>query len=347
MGQQLYGESGYLDVNKLELQPFMVLIGARRIGKTYGVLKKMLDENRKFIYMRRTTAEIEFSANEKTCPFNVFKPDYFIGTERATKYTFEFGDNVVVDDHEELAVRGIMVSLVSVAKIRGFDGSEFTDIVYDEFIPERHVSRINGEGDALLNAYETINSNRELEGKPPVRMWLLANSNNLDNPVLVSLGIREKVEQMRRKGQEYSVLRDRGITIVNVSNSPISKAKAETTLYKAIAQDSKFSHMALENDFSYNDFSNIDNKRLIEYIPRCRIGDFVVFDHKNEVGNVHIARIKTPVTKVYPFKDDGIRAFRIANENLYYSYLYGELTFDSYETKIEMSKVLPFLDDCT
>ena len=345
----LFDKNGDLDVERLEQQPFMVLVGARRIGKTYGVLQKMLRENRYFIYMRRTSSEIEFAANEKTSPFNVFKPDFWIGTEHDSKYTYTFGDVEIDTDTEKRTItpRGIMVALTAVAKIRGFDGSKFTDIVYDEFIPERHVNKINGEGDALLNAYETINSNRELDGLPPVRLWLLANANNLDSPILVSLGIREKMEQMRRKNQQYSVMRERGITILNVSESPISERKSATTLYKAISPDSQFSSMALHNAFSYNDFSNIDSKRLVEYIPRCRIGNYVVFDHKSEQGNVHIANVKTAVSKQYPMKDNGIRAFRVANSDLLWCYMYGQLTFDSYETKIEMSKVLPFLEECT
>lgn len=61
---------------------------------------------------------------------------------------------------------GIGMTLPSIANIRGFNGSQFEDVVFDEFIPERIVIKRKAEGDALLNAYVTINGNRELEGKP-------------------------------------------------------------------------------------------------------------------------------------------------------------------------------------
>lgn len=337
---ELFTESGFLNIDKIEQNPFIVMVGARRTGKTYGTLKKMLKEDRKFIYMRRTGAEIEFSAQDETNPFRAFLPEYNIVCERSSKYSFRFGD----ETEHGIETRGLMIALTSVAKMRGFDGSEFTDIVYDEFIPERHVARIKAEGDALLNAYETINSNRELNGREPVRLWLLANSNNLNNEILMALGIREKMEQMTRKGQQYSVLRDRGITIVNICDSPISKAKRETALYKAVSSSGKFASMALENSFSYNDFSNIMSLNITEFIPRCRIGKYTVLDHKSD-GRVFITDAKISCSSVYPMIDSGIRAFRIANGDLIFSYMAGELWFNSYETKAEMSNVCQFLEN--
>ena len=60
---RLYLPSGYLNVPYIDSLAdkhgisFVVLIGGRQVGKTYGTLKLMLDDNRRFILMRRTQAE--------------------------------------------------------------------------------------------------------------------------------------------------------------------------------------------------------------------------------------------------------------------------------------------------
>ena len=98
--------------------------------------------------------------------------------------------------------RGIATSLSEIAHIRGFIGSGFSDLVFDEFIPEKGVVTRRTEGDAFLNAYTTINGNRELAGAPPLRAWLLANTNNIKSPVLDALNLTDDILWMRRKGKE-------------------------------------------------------------------------------------------------------------------------------------------------
>lgn len=340
----IYGKDGWLDIDGLARNPFMLLIGSRRIGKTYGVLRKMLVENRKFIYMRRTGAEIEFSASDRTSPFAPYAPSYIIGAEKDTTYTYRFGD--IDPDAEKRTIendRGIMLSLYSVAKIRGFDGSPYTDIVYDEFIPERHVNKMRGEGEALLNAYETINGNRELFGSPPVTLWLLANSNNLDSPVLEALGIRQKIESMIARGQEYSILPDRGITIVCASHSPISDKKSKTALYSAVPEG-RFTEMSLHNRFSFNDFSAIGSRNLKQFTPRAAIGDYAVFDSKGS-SEIYCAKVRVSIPDRYDNTTAGKTAFRIANSDLYFAYLYGSLVFDNYTTKTFFAEIFPWLVD--
>lgn len=100
---------------------------------------------------------------------------------------------------------GIAMSLSRVAKIRGFNGSDFMDLVFDEFIPERIVVKRKNEGEAFLNAYTTINGNRELKGRAPLKAWLLANANDFESPILSALELTGAVEKMARTGQEYMI----------------------------------------------------------------------------------------------------------------------------------------------
>ena len=62
---KLYTKAGWLDVphinevadrNNISI---IIIIGKRQIGKTYGVLKFMLDDNKRFILLRSVMAEMD------------------------------------------------------------------------------------------------------------------------------------------------------------------------------------------------------------------------------------------------------------------------------------------------
>lgn len=278
----LYLSSGYLNQHWIQQQAdingisFIVEIGGRQVGKTYGTLNLMLEEKRKFILMRRTQTETDFICNDINNPFTVFNRD--ISVKRDTKYTARISENL--EDGSELL--GSVMALSTIAKIRGFNGSSYTDLVFDEFIPENHVIKIRDEGDAFLNALVTISGNREIEGKVPLRVWLLANANTIASPILSALNIQSKVEQMMNAGQEVSIMADRGIMIILPHSDDIMRKRKQTALIRAIKGDSKFTEMAFDNKFSYNDASNIMSVNLQEYAPVfALIGRYTVYKHKS------------------------------------------------------------------
>lgn len=263
----LYTENGFLNVSWIDREAerinaaFIVILGTRQIGKTYGTLKLMLDEKRNFILMRRTQTETDFISNGTLNPFlalgrndiKVKKENQYIGKIQEETET---GYNPI----------GVTLSLTCVSKIRGFSGSAFTDLVYDEFIPESHINKIRNEGDAFLNAVVTISGNREIEGKKPLRCWLLANSNNIGSPILKALNITDKVERMDKSGQELSILPERGIIIVLAKAEQLATKRKKTALIKAIDKTSDFTRMAFDNEFSYNDAENVKRKDLKQYV---------------------------------------------------------------------------------
>ena len=325
---------------------FFVLIGSRQIGKTFGVTQMMVDEGEPFIFMRRTLSELEFvAANPDENPFSKIaavtgNSFYRLRLDRSSKYTFDLNRPYVENDVETVENVGLCTSLSSVAKIRGFNGSRYTKICYDEFIPERHVARINNEFAALANSYETINSNRELNNEKAVELWMLANSNNLASPILDGFGLVDKIEQMQKRKQEFSMLPDRGIMIVLAMDSPISKKKQKTALYKAIP-DSDFTKMSLENKFSYNGLDHIQSFKLSEYIPKCTIGNYTVMVHK---AGERVYIIDKALTAPVNFEDSeiGWTQFRLFFPALYFYYIDGDLYFQNFSTKEKFLTTLKY-----
>ena len=281
---KLYLENGFLNQSEIlkaardNRAAFIIEVGKRQIGKTFGTLELMLKEKEKFILMRRTQSEADFLTSGAINPFRPIDPAVEI--KRDTKYT-----GAIFREGEQI---GITAALSTISKIRGFYGEEFKHLVYDEFIPENHVMKMKNEGDAFLKSIVTISGNRELKGSPPLITWLLANSNNIGSPILRALNVTEKIEQMISKGKEYSLLKDRGIIIIMPKSERITEERNQGALVKAVGRSSRFYQMAYGNEFSYNDSENVITKNLKEYRALVSMQNrFSVFQHKSN-GTLYV-----------------------------------------------------------
>ena len=271
----IYLDSGYLNARKiLHLGiTFNFIIGARGVGKTFGFLDTCQNDHLKFILMRRTQAQTDIINKPDFSPFKAVC-DYRhieITTESLGKYASRF-----IKDDETI---GYTCALSTIANMRGFDASDVDVLLYDEFIPERHERPIKGEGAAFLNAYETINRNRELMNKKPVQVVCMANAFNIANPIFLELGLVGIAEKMKSKKREIYIDRDRDVCIIMPTSVKITEQKSHTALYK-LTRDSEFSKMALSNDFIYNPADNIKPQALAEYKPLVTVGEITIYKHK-------------------------------------------------------------------
>lgn len=288
----IYDSKGWLDVprfvqlaNKNDIN-FIFIIGARRTGKTYGIFQHFINDlfsrGEKIIYMRRTQEQL------KKVFIPQFDPWVDINADMKKSIHFEkprgeYGRIKIVEQTEEEEVyRGEAFCLTSMHNNRGFSGSDFSEGFYDEFIPEKISKAITGEDDAFLNAVETISANRELQGKKPFRWWLASNSNTLDNPIINVFGLLPILERMKKNNQEFSLLKERGIILILINDSPISEKKKTTALYRALSNDTDFARMALSNEFAYDDVSAIKSEDIRQYKLICVIGKIAIYEHKSK-----------------------------------------------------------------
>lgn len=280
----LYMENGYVDIQWiLDLGlPYNFVVGGRGSGKTFTALDTLDEDDIKFMLMRRTQTQTDMINKPEFSPFKKINSltGKNIGTVTISKYNAAFYH--MVDNGEKKLPEGEPIgytcALSTIANMRGFDASDVKVLLYDEFIPESHERPLKNEGDAFLNAYETINRNRELEGEKPLQVLCLANANDLSNPIFVRLELVEIAYKMCKNRQEVFIDRDRGVGIFMLFNSPISKQKAGTALYKSTKRDS-FAKMALDNVFDYQDES-VKSMPLKEYIPLLKVGEISIYEHK-------------------------------------------------------------------
>lgn len=331
---KLYDENGYVNIRAIinQHQPFNFVWGGRGTGKTYGALSAMIEDGERFMLMRRTQTQLDLISKPEFSPFKSINQDkgYNVGIVPLSKYN---GGIYNLQETEGKLVPsgppiGYTCALSTVTNIRGFDASDVQVLIYDEFIPEAHSKPIKGEADAFLNAYETINRNRELTGKPPLQVLCLANANRLANPLFIGLGLLEKAEAMSRHGQELSIIGSRGICMVNLCRSEISGKKRATALYR-FTGDNEFSQMALSNKFGgEDDISAIGSRPLREYTPLVTIGEITIYRHKSR-GEYHVSTHKSGAPTAFGVGEMERERFKKCYFWLWREYIGNRVTFEN------------------
>lgn len=341
---KIYLENGFLDAAHIDEVAdrnhinFIIIIGKRQVGKTYNILKLMLDSGRQFIFMRRVRPELDMLCKDVNSPFEKIPTEGEIKLRKESEYTAAIERKVHNDDPEaedEFTITriGTGVTLSGIGNIRGFNGDQYTDLVFDEFIPEEQLFKVRNEGDAFLNAHVTISGNRELEGRKPLKCWLLANSNNLNSKILEALKITDVVEKMSIKGEESRIIKDRGIMVILPESKAIITKRKQTALYKAIGGDSKFSKMAFENEFAYNDYTDVLPRPIVEYNPIVTIGRITIHLHKNDKTLYVTDKVKYKPRHVYTDSVTHINAFNRKFPEIRAAYLRNRIFFQDMRVK--------------
>lgn len=308
----LYTAEGWLDIPKIaETECWLnVIIGKRQVGKTYGVLKHLLDGGKKFIYLRRTEKELEMIAQSTDLnPFAALK-GYHITIVKNGTHGYVIG-NYETDEKGKQHIIGEPVGyafgLTTIAQMRGFDGGAFADMVLDEFIPINFLQVRQTEGDAVADIYTTINGNRELKGEPPLRLWLLANANNIRNPILESLDLLPIVERLIRSQDEYYC--KNGIFVAMPESSEIKSKRDQTALMKHLSRkNGKYYRMAQANEFAYNNLDKVKAMSVKGMQPLCSVDDMCIYLH---TGCAYICTV--PAFGMTKFKSDekGLKRVRL------------------------------------
>lgn len=307
--------------------PFVMLVGGRGIGKTYNVLDNIVENGDKFIYLRRSNVPLELAKQEKYNPFK--KLNHNKGLEihvDSNGGSFDFvrttedGDDVV----------GYGMALSTAKNVRGIDAFDVTVMFYDEFIREPTERKIKNEAEALWNLYETINRNRELDGEKPLLLVMCSNSNQAANPIFINLGITSIVFELGRYG--YPAIypdRKRGILLIDFGpESPISKAKAQTALYRLTA-GTEFARMAIENQYTAEQPSRTRSRPLQEYTPLVFVGEVAVYQHKSQ-PEYYCSTHRSGSAPTYGSSTIELERFRRVFAWLWLSYMGGKVTFENY-----------------
>lgn len=337
----LYQPAGWVDVASImeAALTFNILIGGRGTGKTFGFLEQFryLTPD-KFFFMRRQKNQADLISNPEFSPFlPVDKKHETLTVLQKIPHCQGISgiyDGELQSDGRVLAqgpALGYVGALASIHNVRGFS-LDVNEMILDEFNPEPGERPIKNEYDVFRNAYETINRNRELEDRPPLRCWLLSNSNQLGNPYFIGLRVVEIVDKMIQKGQDIYRNEARGLMIVNLKDSPISAAKAKTALYR-LSEDDSFTQMALGNQFANESRSKTGSIPLKELVPVVRIGELEIYRHKGSkhlYGSTH----QSGEPDTYQTDDGSIARFRARYGWLWIDYMEDRIIWQNYVSEL-------------
>lgn len=310
----LYQDDGFVNWDYIINRGYTwnFVIGGRGTGKTYGILKKAIQDRVTTMFMRLTQTQIDLVASDALSPLKPLNEDmgWDYGFETAAKNVYTLcrreyndkGKHVVVEDK-----LGYATALSTVKNIRGFGGEDVEWLIIDEFIPERHEKEISDVGNAVYNAYETINRNRELKGRDPLKIIFLANSNNIASEIIIEMGLLSIITKMEKNGQTEYFDKSKSIAVYKLDDSPISAKKKGTALYRVASQN--YQNMALGNQFSHSYASDVASRNLKEYKPISAIGELTIYKHKSK-EMLYVTTHRSGNPRLYVMNDMGLKAFR-------------------------------------
>lgn len=321
----LYQSDGWFNAAEVINDPavFIFCTGARGTGKTYGVIKYLIENKHDFIYLRRTQDEADMQRVPELSSLTKVISDLKLDC-RFTKMGKKIGVCQVSDPMQEYC-RIYCCGLSTFSTIRGVDFSHVNYIVYDEMIPEAHAHKIKLEGLALQNLYETVNRNRELEGQEPVKFIGLSNSLNIANDVFIEFDLVTAAEDILKTGDEY--IRIGNKLLIIMQRSPISQLKKDTALYTAGSD--QFKDMAINNKFILNDFSYVKKRSVKEYFCVMQIGDLYIYEHKSN-DEFYVTFTRGQTRNIYTSSSNDLKRLRREEWNLYCDYLDGYVKFENY-----------------
>lgn len=322
---KIYTSEGWVNWDYILAQKaaFIMVVGARGVGKTYGLFKKAVQEKRPFIYLRRLRTQLDLCCSIEGNPFNKINSDLNMSIRPKSN-----SSGVVFSDDNNLVALGVALS--TVANVRGFDYSQFDLIVFDEAIASEGERPISHEFNVFLNFYETVNRNRELAGLPPVQAVLLGNANRLTNPYFSGWHFMKTALNMIKGRQMVWKSGDGSRLMIMLCDSVISNKKKQTALYKNASKD--FITMAIDNAFR-TDGTNIRSMPIREFNHIVSIGDIGIYRHKSE--RKYYVSFLTNNDNTYESYGMGLKMFQQDFYNLRVCYLVNKIVyFENYECEL-------------
>lgn len=254
---------------------FYWFVGGRNTGKTYSTLDYIAHSDEKFIYIRKSKVELEIGIKS-----NIFSK--LISDGKTSGWECIYNEKLSVIKHND-KLMGYGTSISTCDNVTGADFSSFDIIFYDEFINKKGQRNIvRDEYDTLMRMYETVARNRELEGKEPVRLIGCSNSNSINNDIFKGLGIVTIIEKALIEGHNIITNYERGFKVVILETPKELAEKRKETAIMKLTKGTNYYNMSLNNEFSYDDFTNCKKINIKGFKPLINIDNWFIWKKKGE-----------------------------------------------------------------
>lgn len=323
---KIYTQNGWVNWEYIynETKAFTMVVGARGTGKTFGLFKYIIQNGIRFLYVRRLKTQLDQCATLEGNPLK--SVNSYCGFDVQPK---KRKSGVLFVDTAADQTAGYGVALSTFATLRGVDYSDVQCIVFDEAIAMANEHAIKQQFDVFLNMYETVNRNRELQGRQPVKCFLLGNANKLANPYFAGWHFMSTALKMIRGKQCMWRSPDGSRIMLMLVDSPISKRKSETALYKNSSK--QFDNMALGNVFE-TDPTSVNSRPLKQYDHVVSVGEIGIYKHKSK-SEIYVSSTinRNKYYNGYGIDLDIWRKQYILFKSLYYSRM---IVFESFDVEL-------------
>lgn len=289
-----------------------IIFGGRSVGKTYSTLKMLYEDNKTFVYLKRTIDDVKLLCagsnltkskryRADLSPFKSLNRDMNINVK-----AFSIGDGLGVfyncnDKNEPIDKPvGYVMALSAIIKFKGFDLSECDYIVFDEFVPKLYDRYNKREGQQILDLYKTVARDREHRGREPLKLICLSNADNIASPVTNILEITDSLVNMTINNIEFMFERSIFVRQIKMSDEFMQKEK-NSLIYNAM-KDTEWAKSSYDNNFAYNDLSNIRKVHLKNYKCICAFlfNRKTWYIYKNDIKkSFYVSDQRANVRKIY------------------------------------------------
>lgn len=334
-------EDLYVDVRTRSHMPFQFYIGPRGTGKSFTCLRQEINNpmtGDKFLYLRNTKAEVQVATSPVGNAFKRINTVY--GTDVIGDFSNQLGFGTF-EMNDKNDIIGYAFGITTFAGARSIDLTDVSHMVFEEFIPEEHVPKRRARGKAFLNLYETVNRNRELEGKDAVTVYFLANAISLADEILLEMGIVNDIQNMLRNGENRRTIPQRGVYIEIIDAKVVDKKK-DTALYRL--GNTSFNNQALRADFANARLNLIQRKfNQRDYVPYISYAGITIYKSKQE-RHMHIAATGE-TAKNNLLETETLRLRSIFRSEYITELGADRISFDSFETRNLLEAALKLNDN--
>lgn len=236
---------------------FNFILGARGVGKTYGlkkyVIKQFLKKEKQFIYVRRFKEEIKAVGDK-------FFSDIY---SEFPEHSLEFDKSQFLIDKK---VAGYTIPLTTASIRKSVPYPNVSYIIFDEFIIETGVYHyLNNEVTKFLELYSTVARLRD-----DVQVFFLSNAITFTNPYFIYFDLNKPFKN--------DIVVKNDILLQVIDNEEYSNTYKETRFGKMLA-GTQYADYAMDNQFLQD-----NNDFLMKKTSRCKY--MFGIKYKNEVYGV-------------------------------------------------------------
>lgn len=244
----------YWDVNKTLSHNclFNFIISARGGGKTYGTLKRVIQdyknglregERREFVYVRRTEEEMrKLCISRGGRLFNAVKGEFPDNDLKAEALTMSIDKDVF----------GYGIPLSTAYKSKSDSFPYVRTIIFDEFIAAKRSMYLQDEVTKFLELYETIA--RPGTGHPPVRVFFLGNAISQTNPYFEYFYLDRPYQgEFKKFGASKDIL-------VQDVSVPILQQDKHASRFGQLIAGTEYASYAIDNEWLEDDSDFLGKK---------------------------------------------------------------------------------------